>query len=72
MESLVSVGSKLEVAIYVGVVVMHVISFLLHCGGLTDDGKLHDLPVMSHLSVSTIIFAHLYTYICTCIKAVPI
>ena len=64
MESLVSVGNKLEVAIYVGVVVMHVISFLLHCGGLTDDGKLYDLAVMRHLSVSTLIFTHLYIYVC--------
>ena len=63
MESLVAVGNKLEVAIYVGVVVMHVISFLLHCGGLSDDGKLRDLAVIKHLSVSELLLTHLYTYI---------
>lgn len=52
VESLAANGSKLEVAIYVGVVVMNVISLLLYCGGLHDDGKLHDLPVIGHLSVS--------------------
>lgn len=62
MDSLVSAGNKLEVAIYVGVVVMHVISFLLHCGGLNDDGKLHDIAVVKHLSVSTLLF----TYVCIC------
>ena len=63
MESLVAVGNKLEVAIYVGVVVMHVISFLLHCGGLSDDGNLHDLAVIKHLSVSELLLTYLYTYI---------
>ena len=42
---------------------MHVISFLLHCGGLSDDGKLHDLAVIKHLSVSELFLTYLYTYI---------
>ena len=65
VEPLASLSNKLEVAIYVGVVVMHVISLLLNCDGLHDDAELHDIAVIGHLSVSTILFAYsMCVYIC--------
>lgn len=62
VESLATVGNKLEVAIYVGVVVMHVVSLLLHCGGLHDNGQLHDLAIIGHLSVSILLYS-----VCLCL-----
>ena len=73
MECLATLGCKLEVAIYVGVVVMHVIFLLLHCGGLDETEQLQDLAVIVHLSVSELfmyICMHIHTYVCrTCVRA---
>ena len=63
VEPLASLSDKLEVAIYVGVVVMHVISLLLNCGGLHGDGELYEITVIGHLSVSTLLFSmYIYLY----------
>ena len=54
VEPLANLSGKMEVAIYVGVVVVYVISFFANCGGLHKDGKLQDMAVIGHLSVSTV------------------
>lgn len=61
MEPLASLSNKLEVAICMGVVVIHVISLLLNCGGLHDDGELYDITLIGHLSVSALLFS-MYAY----------